>query len=75
LVSELISINGETTQAQAPQPATIQPIRTSKGNIIPAQGVEVKEDGRIILTAYATSNNTRTSQKYTSCGKSWPNID
>ncbi|MGL5793488.1 MAG: filamentous hemagglutinin N-terminal domain-containing protein, partial [Waterburya sp.] len=70
LVSELINVNGKTTQAAYPQPATIKPIRTSKGNIIPAQGIEIKEDGRIILTAYPTSNNSRTPQIPTSCGKS-----
>jgi filamentous hemagglutinin family protein len=70
LTSELININGELTQAESPQPAPIQPIVTSKGTIIPAQGVEVKENGDIILTAYPTSNNSRTSQSSTSCGKS-----
>ncbi|MGL4882888.1 MAG: filamentous hemagglutinin N-terminal domain-containing protein, partial [Waterburya sp.] len=73
LVSELINVNGEMTQAASPKPATIKPIRTSKGDIIPAQGVEIKEDGRIILTAYPTSNSSRTPQIPTSCGKSQVN--
>jgi hypothetical protein len=69
-----ISVNGKTTQAASPQPAPIQPIMTSKGAIIPAQGVEVRENGDVILTAYPTNNNSRTPQIPTSCGKSWPNI-
>jgi filamentous hemagglutinin family protein len=74
LVSELININGDLTQAESPQPASIQPILTSKGKIIPALGVEVKENGDFILTAYPTNNNSRIPQRATSCGKSWPNI-
>jgi filamentous hemagglutinin family protein len=70
LVSELININGDLTQAESPQPAVIQPIITSKGVIIPAQGVEVKENGDVILTAYPTNNNSRIPQRATSCGKS-----
>ncbi len=70
LVSDSIHVNGETTQAASPQPATIKPIKTSKGNIIPAQGVEIRENGEVILTAYPTSNNSRTPQIPTSCGKS-----
>jgi filamentous hemagglutinin family protein len=74
LVSELININGDLTQAASPQSTGIQPIVTGQGVIIPAQGVEVKENGDVILTAYPTNNNSRIPQRATSCGKSWPNI-
>ena len=35
------------------------PLATDKGNIYPARGVVVQEDGTIVLTAYPVSNNTQ----------------
>ncbi len=57
--------NQQTTQNITPQ---IQPVKTSQGDIYPARGVVVREDGTVILTAYPTSNNpTRTPTDVPSC--------
>ena len=49
-------------------PAEIKPIQTSMGDIYPARGVIKTEDGKIILTAYATDNtNMRTPHKSSNC--------
>ena len=46
----------------------IKPIQTSLGDIYPARGIVKTEDGKIILTAYATDNlNPRTPQISTNC--------
>ncbi|MGL5078295.1 MAG: hypothetical protein ACRDBG_21050, partial [Waterburya sp.] len=39
LVADSIYVNGQTIQPTSPQPEAIKPIKTSKGDIIPAQGV------------------------------------
>ncbi|MGL5940092.1 MAG: filamentous hemagglutinin N-terminal domain-containing protein [Waterburya sp.] len=70
LVADSIYVNGQTIQSTSPQPEAIKPIKTSKGDIIPAQGVDITKDGRVILTAYPTSNNSRTPKTSTNCGKS-----
>ena len=52
LDSQNIITNNETDRTSiAPQP-----IKTSKGKIQPARGVEVTESGEVILTAYKTNN-------------------
>ncbi|BAZ46805.1 filamentous hemagglutinin outer membrane protein [Chondrocystis sp. NIES-4102] len=65
LVSDSITINGQATSAAFP----VKEIKTSKGNIIAAQGIAIKKDGSIVLTAYPT-NNSRIPQIPNSCGKS-----
>ncbi|MEM9275483.1 MAG: hypothetical protein AAGA80_21325 [Cyanobacteria bacterium P01_F01_bin.143] len=46
----------------------IKPIQTSMGNIYPARGIVKTEDGKIILTAYATDNlNSRTPHMSANC--------
>lgn len=55
LNSQNIIISGESS-AIAPN-YSVQPIATSNGDIIPAQGVIKTEDGRIILTAYRTNTS------------------
>jgi large exoprotein involved in heme utilization and adhesion len=71
LNSQAIIFNGKdvTTQTNQDQYPEIKPIPTSKGDIIPAQGVIVTEDGRVILTAYRTDTNTRVPQGSANCGK------
>jgi filamentous hemagglutinin family protein len=71
LNSQTITVNGQdtatqTNQAQYPE---IKPIPTSYGDIIPAQGVVVTKDGRVILTAYRTDSNSRVPQASANCGK------
>ena len=59
------SHNQQTTQNIPPQ---IQPIKTSQGDIYSARGVIKTEDGRVILTAYPTSNNgTRVARDAANC--------
>ena len=46
----------------------IQPIKTSQGDIYPARGVIVREDGTAILTPYPTNNiATRTPEDAVNC--------
>ena len=46
----------------------VQPIKTSQGDIYPARGVIVREDGTAILTAYPTNNiATRTPEDAVNC--------
>ncbi|MDJ0744575.1 MAG: hypothetical protein QNJ32_14620 [Xenococcaceae cyanobacterium MO_167.B27] len=47
--------NQQTTQNNTFQ---VQPVKTSVGDIYPARGIMKTEDGRVILTAYPTGNNT-----------------
>jgi len=71
LDSQAIMFNGQdvTTQTNQAQYPEIKPIPTSKGDIIPAQGVVVTKDGRVILTAYRTDSNSRVPQASANCGK------
>ncbi len=46
--------NQETSHNIAPQ---VQPVKTSVGDIYPARGIIKTQDGRVILTAYPTSNS------------------
>lgn len=39
-------------------------------NIVPARGVEITEDGQILLVAYKTSNKSRTSNNLANCTSS-----
>jgi len=59
-------VTTQTNQAQYPE---IKPIPTSKGDIIPAQGIVVTKDGRVILTAYRTDGNSRVPQGSANCGR------
>ncbi|MDJ0593061.1 MAG: filamentous hemagglutinin N-terminal domain-containing protein [Pleurocapsa sp. MO_226.B13] len=52
--SSNIIINGEVANAA---PVIPKPIETSQGKIQPAMGIEIAEDGSIILTAYRTDNS------------------
>ncbi len=57
--------NPQTSQNNTFQ---VQPIKTSVGDIYPARGIIKTEDGRVILTAYPTSNNaTRTPSNTANC--------
>jgi hypothetical protein len=47
----------------------IAPVHTSQGDIIPAQGIVVTEDGRMILSAYSTESNSRVPQGSANCTK------
>ena len=67
LSSEIIRINGEAINSQSPNREDIQPISTSKGDIILARGVEITEDGGIILTAYETDHSSRNPQPSVNC--------
>ena len=59
-----------TQDNQAQQPQSIKPISTSIGDIYPARGVIVHEDGTFELVAYETDNQQRNVVRQTSCGKS-----
>ncbi|MGK7892900.1 MAG: beta strand repeat-containing protein [Xenococcus sp. (in: cyanobacteria)] len=49
-------------------PADIKPVKTDNGDIYPARGVIVKEDGTVILTAYPTDNkHNRVPQTAANC--------
>ena len=49
-------------------PPQIQPIKTSQGDIYPARGIIVREDGTVILTPYPTDNvASRTPADTTNC--------
>ena len=67
LSSEIIRINGEAINSQSPNREDIQPISTSKGDIILARGVEITEDGGIVLTAYKTDHSSRNPQQPVNC--------
>ena len=67
LSSEIIRVNGEATNSQFPNREDIQPISTSKGDIILARGVDINEDGGIILTAYKTDHSSRNPQQSLNC--------
>ena len=54
--SEIIAI-GQINEEPAAE--EVKPILTSQGEITPARGVVVKENGDIVLTAYKTDNNSR----------------
>ena len=48
----------------------IQPVKTSVGDIYPARGVIVREDGTVTLTAYPTNNiATRTPENAVNCNQ------
>ncbi len=73
LNSQTIMVNGKDTgteiiQTQYPE---IKPIPTSQGDIFPAQGIVVTEDGKVILTAYRTDSHTttRTVKGAANCGR------
>ena len=73
LNSQTIMVNGKDTateinQTQYPE---IKPIPTSQGDIFPAQGIVVTEDGKVILTAYRTddSSTIRTVKGAANCGR------
>ncbi|MEM9271809.1 MAG: filamentous hemagglutinin N-terminal domain-containing protein [Cyanobacteria bacterium P01_F01_bin.143] len=72
LVDEIIttrdrgSASGAGRQANYPE---LKPIQTNIGNIYPARGIFKTEDGKIILTAYATENlNSRKPYISANCG-------
>ncbi|GAB4525826.1 MAG: hypothetical protein Tsb0014_05550 [Pleurocapsa sp.] len=72
LNSDLISVNGTTTTPTTQgQDSKLEPIATSNGDIMPARGVIVTKDKKVILTAYPTDNinssNPRTSQNSVNC--------
>ena len=67
LTSEAISVDSEAETSKSPNQEDVQPISTSKGDIILAQGVEIKEDGGIILTAYKTDNSSRDQKISINC--------
>ena len=49
-------------------PAYIQPVKTDNGDIYPARGVIVQEDGTVILTAYSINDqNHRVPQTTANC--------
>ncbi|MDJ0746974.1 MAG: hypothetical protein QNJ32_27030, partial [Xenococcaceae cyanobacterium MO_167.B27] len=55
----------QTTQNITSQ---IQPVKTSQGDIYPARGVIVREDGTVTLTAYPTNEqNQRIPHNPSSC--------
>ncbi|ELS04519.1 filamentous hemagglutinin family N-terminal domain [Xenococcus sp. PCC 7305] len=68
--SETILVEEQNTsgnlQSQNPE---IKPIQTSMGDIYPARGIIKTEDGRIVLTAYTTTDdiNTRTPHVSSNC--------
>ena len=51
--------SSELNHQETPHKITlqIQPVKTSVGDIYPAKGVLITEDGRVILTAYDTQEN------------------
>lgn len=63
LSSQTIVDNGENAATK------IAPVHTSQGDIIPAQGIIVTKDGRLILTAYPTNSNTRVPQGSVNCDR------
>ena len=54
LSSYNISINGKHANSTVTNPNAIA---TSQGEIIPARGIKVTEDGKIVLTSYRTDNS------------------
>jgi filamentous hemagglutinin family protein len=58
------NISNPNPQSQHPE---IKPIKTSIGDIYPARGVIVKENGEVILTAYPTDIDRRTPQITAKC--------
>jgi filamentous hemagglutinin family protein len=65
LDADNIIVNGEVVAANQ---LDIKPIKTSHGDIYPARGVIVKENGDVILTAYPTDNvATRTPTPKKNC--------
>ena len=54
LSSQNISINGKYTNSTVANPNAIA---TSQGVIIPARGIKVTEEGKIVLTSYRTDNS------------------
>ncbi len=71
LNSQTIMVNGKdvTTETNQAQYHEIKPIPTSHGDILPAQGVVVTKDGRVILTAYRTDTTARVPQSSANCGQ------
>jgi filamentous hemagglutinin family protein len=69
LTSQTIMDNGKNaaTEINEAQVRAIAPVHTSQGDIIPAQGIVVTEDGRMILTAYATDGNSRVPHGSANC--------
>jgi hypothetical protein len=65
LDADNIIIDGEVVAASQ---LDIKPIKTSHGDIYPARGVIITEDGQTILTAYPTDNvPTRTPTPKKNC--------
>ena len=64
LSSQNASIDGDSSTAY-PQ---AQSVSTGYGEIVPARGVKVSEDGEVILTAYAVDNNQRGYSGSLNCG-------
>ena len=59
LVADPILVNGQITSPNPQaQSLDIKPIKTSMGDIYPARGVIVREDGSFTLTAYPTDNKS-----------------
>ncbi len=81
LSSQLLLVDGKTitpnfSQLNNQQQITqnnrfkVQPIKTSQGDIYPARGVIVKEDGTLILTPYPTNHiATRTTENAVNCNQ------
>ena len=55
------------TDSTSTSSLSIKPIFTATGKIFPARGIELSEDGDVILTAYQTKNTTRTSDVLNNC--------
>ena len=70
LQSEAIIIDSDDKKAESSVREYVEPIPTSQGNIIPAQGVEITEDGEIVLTAYKTNRNSRNTPVSVNCSQS-----
>jgi large exoprotein involved in heme utilization and adhesion len=69
LNSDATLVDGRLTNANSQsQHPEIKPIKTSVGDIYPARGVIVKENGDVILTAYPTDGmDTRTPNIQANC--------
>ncbi len=59
-------LGGEQLSTEHQQPKVIS-ISTAGGEIIPARGVEVKPNGEIFLTPYATDNKSVSNSNFTNC--------
>ena len=61
-----VLIDGDSTSIASETQA--KSVSTSYGDIVPARGVEVTEDGQVILTAYAVDNKQHGNNGSRNCG-------